>query len=136
MAEVRAPRRQSKSQARAIARAELAKSTARENDPNWWPDHVRQIFVAIGRAVGDAKLHPSQLRGLPEAFDTILPGHQVSVWHVPAKQTGERAGHYVIHVDGPIYAGEWRLASGRLERLAKASLRTSQEEEGFAQRQP
>jgi hypothetical protein len=87
---------------------------------NWWPPHVQAIFASIGHAMGEKRLHPDTLKNLPSGFGSILPGHQVTVRHVPAIEFGRRRkGQYHITVEGPALAGGWRFYSGKLERLSR-----------------
>jgi hypothetical protein len=87
----------------------------------WWPLHVQVILAAIGRAMGEQRLRPEHLLLLPGDLGSILPGHRVTVRHVSGKELGRRKGHYVVVVGGPVYAGNWRFLSGKLEKLARAA---------------
>jgi hypothetical protein len=92
-----------------------------EDDLNWWPPHVQITFAAIGRAMDGKRLYPHTLRSIPNAFGSILPGHQVTISHVSGTELGRRKGYYAILVEGPAFGGRWMFFSGRLERLAKAA---------------
>ncbi|HEY7297138.1 MAG TPA: hypothetical protein VH684_04300 [Xanthobacteraceae bacterium] len=91
----------------------------------WWPLHVQVIVAAIGAATGEQRLRPEHLRLLPSGFGRILPGHEVTFRHVSGKELGTRKGHYLVLVDGPVYAGSWRFQSGKLEKLARAAAKKS-----------
>jgi hypothetical protein len=85
---------------------------------NWWPDHVRRVFIAVGAAMRSNKLYPEDLSLIPQGAGAILPDHVVTVVHVSAKGLKKRRGQYVIRIRGPRLGGEWRFASRQLERLA------------------
>jgi hypothetical protein len=91
------------------------------DDPDWWPPHVRAIFAAIGKAMGDKRLHPDTLKSISRASGSILSGHQVIVEHVPGKDIGRRKGRYQITVEGPAFGGRWHFWSGKLEKLSRAA---------------
>jgi hypothetical protein len=91
---------------------------ANSQNLDWWPSHVRTIFAAIGRAMGEKRLTPETLLSVPSGFGSILDGHEVSVKHVSGKSLGRRKGYYQIDVEGPRFAGQWKLSSGELEKLS------------------
>ena len=91
------------------------------DDVRWWPSHVREIFLAIGRAMGDARLRPETLRSVPSEFGSILAEHKVEVTHVSGKTLNRRKGFYLIDVDGPRFGGHWKFSSGQLERLSRSA---------------
>ena len=84
----------------------------------WWPDHLRQVFVAIGVAMRSARLYPEDLATIPQGEGAILPDHAVTVNHVSGSEAKQRKGRYVIMIDGPRFGGRWTFSSGQLERLA------------------
>src|SRR5579871_6533918 len=87
---------------------------------DWWPPHVQALFAAVGRAMGRGRLHPDTLEALPNGFGAILPGHQVEIVHVAAREFGRRRkGQYRIIVRGPVLGGGWHFSSGKLERLSR-----------------
>ncbi len=92
-----------------------------EEDFQWWPAHVQTVFTAIGQAMGEKRLNPQTLRSVPSAVGGILPGHQVTIRHVSGKELGRRKGHYLLIIDGPIFAGSWRFFSGNLETLSRSA---------------
>jgi hypothetical protein len=90
---------------------------------DWWPPHVQAIFAAIGQAMGEKRLHPDTLTMIPSGVESVLPGHQVTVEHVSAKDLGRRkTGQYRIRVEGPALAGGWRFYPGKLERLSRLAV--------------
>jgi hypothetical protein len=92
---------------------------------DWWPDHVRQVFVAIHSAMRSARLYPEDLHSISGGEGAILPDHVVTVTHVSGKEPKGRKGRYMITITGPRYAGGWAFFSGQLERLALDSARKS-----------
>ena len=99
----------------------------RSVDPAYWPDHLRLVFRAIGRALGGKRLHPSALDSLPEETSAIVPGHRVAVHHNSKSAQPDRGAHYVVEIEGPALAGGWPFFSGELEQLARASADCAEE---------
>jgi hypothetical protein len=103
------------------SRFPVASMHNREDDSlDWWPSNVQALFAAVGRAIGEGRLHPTTLEALPKGFGSILPGHQMKISHIPAKELGRRRkGQYRILVSGPAFGGGWHFSSGKLERLSR-----------------
>ena len=79
--------------------------------PEWWPKHVQKAFANLGRALGAERLTPAVLeRVSPDG----LPGHQIIFGH--------QSGIYTLQIIGSSLAGQWRLPSDLLERLARAAI--------------
>ena len=92
-----------------------------DDDLDYWPLHVQKMFSAIGRVMDEKRLRPETLVGIPTGFGSILPDHQVNIEHISGEHLGRRKGHYVLTVEGPIFAGRWRFMSGKLEKLSLAA---------------
>ena len=97
-----------------------------DDNPDWWPPHVRAILAAIGRAMGDGRLYPETLKSIPSGFGSILSDHQVIIEHVSGKELDSRKGQYRITVEGPAFAGQWGFRSGHLEKLSRAAAKTKE----------
>lgn len=94
---------------------------------DWWPPHVQALFGAVGQAMSDGRLHPRTLEALPKGFGSILPSHDVQIFHVAAKELGRRRkGQYRVEVRGPAFAGRWHFSSGKLERLSRLATHKSE----------
>jgi len=92
----------------------------------WWPDHIKRVFVAIGGVMRSNRLYPEDLARLSANVGAILPDHSVVVEHISGKALGSRKGRYVITIEGPAFSGRWHFWSGQLERQATSALGVSQ----------
>jgi hypothetical protein len=91
------------------------------DDLEWWPSHVRQAFVSLGREMGPQQLNPQIL---PRVSRDGLPNHQIIFTHMAGQELRSRKGKYVLEIVGPLYAGRWVFFSGQLEKLARAAAKT------------
>lgn len=92
------------------------------NQGEWWPDHIRHVFVAIGGVMRSDRLYPDDLLKLSADVGAILPGHSVIVEHLSGKALGGRKGRYVITIEGAAFAGRWSFGSGQLEERVSSAL--------------
>jgi hypothetical protein len=91
----------------------------RDTKPDHWPDYLRLVFVAIGKAMG-GKLHPGVLHSVPVGMGAILAHHQVTIEHLSGAAAGAAGNRYEITIKGPRILGAWSFRSGELEELASA----------------
>ena len=96
----------------------------------WWPDHLQQVFVAIGTAMKGGRLQPETLLSIPKEFGGILPDHLVTIRHVSRRELGRRSGHYILTIDGSRFGGQWMFLSGELEQLASSAIRDAPKRRG------
>jgi hypothetical protein len=89
---------------------------------DYWPEHVRHVFAAVGKAMGGKRLAPGTLALVPSAHGSIVPDHLVTVGHVTGKEAGHRRGHFILAITGPRIDGRWSFRSGQLETLARLSV--------------
>lgn len=87
---------------------------------DYWPEHLRAVFVAIGSAMAGKRLHPDTLEQVD--LRNAIADHHVAVLHRSAKTAGVTSNHYVIEIDGPRIIGRWPFRSGELETLARAAI--------------
>jgi hypothetical protein len=84
-----------------------------ENDPEYWPSQLQEIFAAVGIAIGDRRLTPETLKSVH------MPNDEFKICHVSGKEAGWKRGHYIISMTG----GQWKFSSGRLEKLSRAAVK-------------
>jgi len=85
-----------------------------ENDPEYWPTQLQEIFAAIGAAIGERRLTPETLKSVH------LLNDEFTISHVSRREAGWKRGHYKISIAG----GQWRFQSGRLEKLSRAAAKS------------
>jgi hypothetical protein len=85
-----------------------------ENDPEYWPTQLQEIFAAIGSAMGGRRLSPETLKSVQ------MPNDEFTISHVSAKERGWKRGQYRISMAG----GRWNFSSGRLEKLSRAAAKS------------
>ena len=93
----------------------------RDTNPDHWPEHLRPVFAAIGKAMGGKRLHPDVLHRVPVGMGQILADHQVTIEHLSGAAAGVAGNRYEININGPRILGGWSFRSGELEELAGAS---------------
>jgi hypothetical protein len=92
----------------------------RDTNPDHWPDYLRLVFVAIGKAMGGKRLHPGVLHRVPAGRGAILADQQVTIEHLSSAAAGAAGNRYEITIKGPRILGGWSFRSGELEELASA----------------
>lgn len=92
-----------------------------DTNPDHWPEHLRPVFVAIGKAMDGKRLHPRVLQSVPIGMGAILADHQVTIKHLFGAAAGAAGNRYEIAIQGPRILGGWSFRSGELEELARAS---------------
>jgi hypothetical protein len=85
-----------------------------ENDPEYWPAQLQEIFAAIGAAMGDRRLTPETLKSV------LMPNDEFTISHVSGREAGWKSGYYKISMTG----GQWTFRSGRLEKLSRAAAKS------------
>ena len=93
---------------------------------DWWPSHVRNVFAALGQAMGGKRLTPKALLAFPNVHGSVLPDHDVVLRHTAGKENRKRKGFYTLEIDGPRFAGRWRFMSGELEVLSRSAAADAQ----------
>jgi hypothetical protein len=83
-----------------------------EDDPDYWPTQLQEIFAAIGRAMAGKRLTPATLQLVK------LPDEQFKISHVSGAELGQKKGRYQISMVG----GCWTFQSGALEKLSSAAV--------------
>lgn len=83
-----------------------------------WPDHMRQVFAAIGRAMNGKRLSPEIVATMGAADLLAISGHRVTIDHVSASELGAKRGRYTVTISGARIDGRWHFQSGVLEKLA------------------
>jgi hypothetical protein len=72
-----------------------------ENDPEYWPAQLQEIFVAMG----DRRLTPEPLKSVH------MPNDKFTISHVSAREAGWKSGHYKISItgaNGRSSQGDWK----------------------------
>jgi hypothetical protein len=85
-----------------------------EDDPEYWPTQLQEVFAAIGAAMGDGRLTPATLKSVH------MPNDEFTISHVSGREAGWKRGHYKISMTG----GQWAFQSGRLEKLSRAAAKS------------
>jgi hypothetical protein len=94
--------------------AEGGLTAMNEDDPEYWPTQLQEIFAAIGAAMGDKRLTPETLKSVH------MPSDEFAISHVRGDEVGRKHGHYKISMTG----GQWAFQSGRLEKLSRAAAKS------------
>ncbi|MBR0777003.1 hypothetical protein JQ625_19375 [Bradyrhizobium diazoefficiens] len=86
-----------------------------EDDPEYWPTQLQEIFAAVGRAKDGKRLTPATLNLVR------MPSEQSTISHVARNDLSRKTGCYRISTHG----GDWAFRSGRLEKLCRAAARAA-----------
>ena len=87
-----------------------------------WPEDLRQVFAAVGKAMDGKRLSPGSLSLIAGIPETIVSEHSVSISHESGKACGQRKGRYIIRIVGPRVDACWAFRSGQLEALARSAV--------------
>jgi hypothetical protein len=86
---------------------------------DYWPAHLRSVFAAVGKTMGDKRLVPDMLGSIPSTRGRIVAGHSIAIRYASGKRAGLRTGRYVVSIAGPRINADWQFRPFELERLSR-----------------
>lgn len=94
-------------------------------DLDWWPVFAREMFAAIGIALGGKPLSPNVRYDIQAPWpDHKIEMAYVSVEEFAAERMAETEGAYFVAISGKQYGGGcWEFRQAELEFLATEALR-------------